>query len=91
MKDGEKRAKKTAKTVKKTSVKKTRPKQAAGKSKAVQKVSAKAPAKSDGKATAATAKSGKGPVVLNFTNPAVGSAFKRAVKKYSNALKRLTD
>jgi hypothetical protein len=28
---------------------------------------------------------------LSFTNPVVGNAFRRAVKKYSTALKRLTD
>jgi hypothetical protein len=28
---------------------------------------------------------------IHFTNPAVGAAFKRAVKKFPNAFKRLTD
>ena len=28
---------------------------------------------------------------VHFTNPAVGAAFKRAVKKFPNAFKRLTD
>ena len=28
---------------------------------------------------------------VNFSNPAVATAFKRAVKKYPNAFRRLTD
>ena len=32
-----------------------------------------------------------GPLVISFTNPVVGAAFKRAVKKYPTAFRRLTD
>ena len=28
---------------------------------------------------------------IHFTNPAVGAAFKRAIKKFPNAFRRLTD
>ena len=28
---------------------------------------------------------------VNFSNPVVGAAFKRAIKKYPNAFRRLTD
>lgn len=31
------------------------------------------------------------PEVFTFSNPAIENAFKRAVKKYSNAFRRLTD
>lgn len=31
------------------------------------------------------------PGPVDFTNPVVGTAFKRALKKYSNAFRRLTD
>lgn len=45
--------------------------------------------------TAAGKAAGKGRVKngepIAFTSPAVASAFKRAVKKYATALKRLTD
>lgn len=92
MKDGEKRAKKAAKTVKKASREKSSPKTAASK-KGVgsKKAAAKIPVKRDGDNKGDATKGRKGPVVISFANPAVGNAFKRAVKKYSNALKRLTD
>jgi hypothetical protein len=48
-----------------------------------------------GRSTPSGEKSGrveaKGIPAVTFSNPAVASAFKRAVKKYSSALKRLTD
>ena len=42
-------------------------------------------AKSNGKSPRADAEA------ITFTNPAIESAFKRAVKKYPNAFRRLTD
>jgi hypothetical protein len=36
-------------------------------------------------------KADSGPADLTFSNPLVGSAFKRAIKKYPVALKRLVD
>lgn len=39
--------------------------------------------------SAAKARAAEGPV--SFSNAVVGAAFKRAVKKYSNAFRRLTD
>ena len=41
--------------------------------------------KSSGKAARADA------AAITFTNPAIESAFKRAIKKYPNAFRRLTD
>ena len=45
--------------------------------------------------TSTKAAAGNGAPVRNedvrFSNPAVGNAFKRAIKKYPNAFKRLTD
>src|SRR3954453_9828388 len=46
--------------------------------------SAKAGGKSSGKARSE-------PDTITFTNPAIESAFNRAVKKYPNAFRRLTD
>jgi transglutaminase/protease-like cytokinesis protein 3 len=54
----------------------------------------------DTKKTGAAAKTGGGgngnakgrpPEGIHFTNPTVGAAFKRAVKKFANAFRRLTD
>jgi hypothetical protein len=44
-------------------------------------------AAASGNAKARAADAGNG----SFTNPVVGAAFKRAVKKYSNAFRKLTD
>lgn len=49
---------------------------------------AAAPAKTSARPQAIS-DNGKGGV--NFSNPVVGSAFKRAVKKYPTAFRRLTD
>lgn len=42
-------------------------------------------------AKAAPARAGKNDGTFSFNNPAVAAAFKRAVKKYSSAFRRLTD
>jgi len=60
--------------------------------KAPEKVPAKTAAKAESKASSGNGKAGKvieGPV--SFNNPIVANAFKRAVKKYPNAFRRLTD
>jgi len=49
------------------------------------KASPKTSAKSNGK------NSRPEPGVINFTNPTIENAFRRAVKKYPNAFRRLTD
>jgi hypothetical protein len=49
-------------------------------------VAAKPAAGSNGKTVARN-----GPVVVGFSNPIVAAAFKRAVKKYPTAFRRLTD
>ena len=72
------------------------------KGKAVQSVKAKSSA-SKSSASKASKKSSKprqngagaarsrAPEDITFSNPAVGNAFKQAVKKYSNAFRKLTD
>lgn len=58
----------------------------AGPGKVAKKITAgrsAATAKGDGRAGRSAA--------VSFTNPLVGNAFRRAVKKYSTALKRLPD
>src|SRR5436305_6867456 len=103
MKEGNKAKAKAAKT--KTSGKEISSKNSAkekGGGKAVQagskkesSASSKADGKKSGGAKAAAGKSnGKGrsdPATISFTNPAIESAFNRAVKKYPNAFRRLTD
>ncbi len=60
-----------------------------------QKGSAKASPKSGSKAVASTRTNGKvsraEPEAVTFTNPAIEDAFKRAVKKYPNTFRRLSD
>lgn len=55
----------------------------------------KASPKTGAKAVANSRTDGKAarfePQAITFTNPAIESAFKRAVKKYPNAFRRLTD
>jgi hypothetical protein len=57
--------------------------------------SAKGDAKASPKAVASPRSNGKAarfePEAITFTNPAIESAFKRAVKKYPNAFRKLTD
>ena len=91
MKDGDKAKAKAAKA--KTSGKETSSKK---ESSAPSKTGAE---KKGGSAKSSSAKaagksSGKGrsePDAITFTNPAIESAFNRAVKKYPNAFRRLTD
>jgi hypothetical protein len=61
---------------------------AGGSKKEVSKSSGPAPKGGNGKG-----KTGRpAPVAAGgFTNPVIGEAFRRAVKKYSNAFRRLTD
>ena len=63
--------------------------------KAPAKAATKAPAK-ETSAKAVSGGNGKNKAVADtvgsgFANPAVGASFKRALKKYSNAFRRLTD
>ena len=69
-----------------------------GKSSKAGQASPKASAKTAvAKKTDTEAKGGNGKAAVHrspdggFTNPVVGNAFKRAVKKYPNAFRRLTD
>lgn len=102
MKNG-KKAK--SKTVKKGSSKKSAAGKAGGKSPQAVKASPQKKAVGKGAARpsseskeargkgAAVKKGRKGPAEgeIHFSNPAVAAAFKRAVKKYPSALKRLSD
>ena len=100
MKHGDKKQK-TAKAITKASGKKASPSgRAASVSKpkkaavtAGGKAAAKPPAVStkNGGESSLKRKAANGPADLTFTNPLVGAAFKRAVKKYPIALKRLVD
>ena len=96
MKHGDK-TKKSAKgktTGKKAGRKVAPPPKAQSRGSKVSKTSSKAaPAK-----ISSSSKSGNGktvprssPGVVNFSNPIVAAAFKRAVKKYPTAFRRLTD
>lgn len=102
MKHGQKSEKKAAKTVKKASHAKTSKKAAAPKGRSEAKGGKKqaAPSKSAG----AARKSGSGPTrpapavrsskavaPITFSNAPVAAGFKRALKKYPNALRRLSD
>jgi len=62
--------------------------QSGGKAAAPAKAVAKAVAKAGGSNGKPKA---RGPEPGGFTNPVIGSAFKRAVKKFPNAFRRLTD
>jgi hypothetical protein len=70
-------------------------KEKAGSVKASPKILVKAGSKVAGKGSAKTAageKAGRSDDTdIRFTNPAIESAFRRAVKKYPNAFRRLTD
>ena len=100
MKHGDK-AKATASKAsgKKTSAAGSKSSKAAPSSKAKQSVSAKAadpkktsaPAKAISSAGNDKQKSRPPEGGIHFTNAAVGAAFKRAVKKFPNAFRRLTD
>jgi hypothetical protein len=49
-------------------------------------------AESGGSKAKSNGKAGRSdPATISFTNPAIESAFNRAVKKYPNAFRRLTD
>lgn len=92
MKHGNKAKGKTAQV--KASGKKSSSKTAA-KSKAEGKsISAKAPAPKSSSAVAPNNGKNRGRVVIDgisFSNPVVANAFKRAVKKFPTAFRRLTD
>lgn len=99
MKHGKKSEKKAAKTVKKASSTKSSGKKAVA-SKSREKAGKKQTAKASGTEAArksaagprpASTGRGKAPVQLTFTNAAVAAGFKRAVKKYPNAFRRLSD
>lgn len=101
MKHGDKAKAKTAKASSKASVKKASKSSGAHeKSKAAKSVKTGESVKAGNAKAAAppvpssAARGGNGrsaPEAGGFTNPAVAAAFKRAVKKYPNAFRRLTD
>jgi hypothetical protein len=102
MKHGDKKQK-TAKAISKASVKKASAPDRAGSDSRKKATSAAAGKAAPRPATAAKTsgrekpetpgkrKAVSGPAELTFSNPLVGSAFKRVVKKYPIALKRLVD
>jgi hypothetical protein len=94
MKHGDKAKAKSAKAASKTSGKRSKAVAAKTSSKTGKTLkSSKAPAKSSSKPAGGNGQSkGRGPAdALGFTNPVVASAFKRAVKKFPTAFRRLTD
>ncbi len=97
MKHGDKAKAKTAKSSSKASVKGSSPREKVKASKIVQSSkTSKAVEKERGAKTgpapgAKTAGNGRPPGEGGFSNPAVAAAFRRAVKKYANAFRRLTD
>ncbi|MGZ8851648.1 MAG: hypothetical protein ACXW3E_15145 [Thermoanaerobaculia bacterium] len=100
MKHGDKAKAKTAKAASKTSGKGSKAVAAKTSSKTGKSLSSskqdhsKAPAKTSiVKPAGGNGKSkGRGPAdALGFTNPVVASAFKRAIKKFPTAFRRLTD
>jgi hypothetical protein len=95
MKHGDKAKAKSAKAASKTSVKSSK---AAGASKSGSKTGAalkssqqKTPAAQPVKAAGGNGKGRPAPDPSGFSNPAVASAFKRAIKKFPTAFRRLTD
>ena len=103
MKHGDKAKAKSAKAIKasakKTSSKTGKGREAkAGKSGGKAEVKAKSGAKAESKASKTKPSGGNGKTsrrpsseTVEFSNPVVAAAFKRAVKKYPNAFRRLTD
>lgn len=107
MKDGDKAKAAKAKTSGKKVSSKDAAKEKGGKAvKAVSKkessASAKGQAAKKSSNSASSVKTGSSPKIngkaarpdpeaITFTNPAIESAFKRAVKKYPNTFRRLTD
>ena len=93
MTHGDKAKAKSAKAASKASGKSSKAVAAKTSSKSKTLKSSKAPAKISSKPAGGNGQSkGRGPAdVLGFTNPVVASAFKRAVKKYPNAFRKLTD
>ena len=100
MKHGDKKQK-TAKAITKASGKKASPARRAGGYSKPKKTAAIAAGKTaartgpvatkSGGETSGKRKAAASPAELTFGNPLVGSAFKRAIKKYPLALKRLVD
>jgi len=91
MKHGNKKGKAKAKATPSGKKRKTATKSKASPGGGAKKVAAKAPAarpvsKADGKG-----RGRNGGDAVTFNNPVVAAAFKRAVKKYPNAFRRLTD
>jgi len=99
MKHGDKKQK-TAKAITKASGKKASPSRRAASDSKPKKITAVAGGKTAAKSASSAKNSGEtsgkrkaaaGPTDLTFSNPLVGAAFKRAIKKYPVALKRLVD
>jgi len=99
MKHGDKAKAKTAKASRKASVKKVTKPASSAKSKAPKTVKraaatgkAAAPKRAASPADKSKADNSHGvTTAIDFSNVAVAAAFKRAVKKYPNAFRRLTD